>query len=124
MAGHELLETARDALFLATVPASRLPWVYLVIAMLGMAIARGPLGHLGRKLGAHALTAVLATSALLTAAFWWITEPGAQWSLYATYVWSGLFATIVVVQFWTLLGRLFTATGGRRRHDQDGLGRR
>ena len=33
MAAHQLLETARDALFLASLPASRLPWVYLAIAV-------------------------------------------------------------------------------------------
>ena len=32
MAGHALLETARDALFLASWPASALPWAYLAIA--------------------------------------------------------------------------------------------
>ena len=32
MAGHALLETARDALFLASLPARRLPWVYLAAA--------------------------------------------------------------------------------------------
>ena len=34
IASHALLETARDALFLARVPASRLPWVFLAIAAL------------------------------------------------------------------------------------------
>ena len=32
MAGHALLETARDALFLQNLPVEHLPWVYLVIA--------------------------------------------------------------------------------------------
>ena len=40
MAGHALLETARDALFLTNVPAERLPWVYLLIALLAVFIAR------------------------------------------------------------------------------------
>lgn len=29
LAGHAMLETARDALFLAKLPASQLPWAYL-----------------------------------------------------------------------------------------------
>jgi len=33
MAAHTLLETARDALFLARLPPSRLAWVYLAIAV-------------------------------------------------------------------------------------------
>ena len=32
LAGHALLETARDALFLTHVPAEQLPWMYLSIA--------------------------------------------------------------------------------------------
>src|SRR5260221_6843918 len=40
LAAHTLLETARDALFLARLPASRLPWVYLIIA--GVAVGPSP----------------------------------------------------------------------------------
>ena len=32
IASHSILETARDALFLAKVPVTRLPWVFLAIA--------------------------------------------------------------------------------------------
>ena len=40
--GHTLLETARDALFLAKLPAARLPWMYLVIVAPALALARVP----------------------------------------------------------------------------------
>ena len=40
MAGHALLETARDALFLARWPATQLPWVYLLIAVVALALTR------------------------------------------------------------------------------------
>src|SRR4029453_15815065 len=40
VAGHTVLETARDALFLADLPASRLPWAYLGIAVLAFAATR------------------------------------------------------------------------------------
>ena len=36
IASHSVLETARDALFLAKVPAARLPWVFLAIATLSL----------------------------------------------------------------------------------------
>ena len=39
LAGHAVLETARDALFLRSLPASQLPWVYLIVAVLTFAIA-------------------------------------------------------------------------------------
>ena len=37
---HAVLETARDALFLAKLPASRLPWMYLAIAAVSLITAR------------------------------------------------------------------------------------
>src|SRR4026209_676121 len=39
LAGHSMLETARDALFLSSLPASRLPTVYVAIAVLAFALA-------------------------------------------------------------------------------------
>jgi ATP:ADP antiporter, AAA family len=40
LAAHTLLETARDALFLARLPASRLAIVYLMIAAVAVVLAR------------------------------------------------------------------------------------
>ena len=40
MTSHALLETARDALFLASIPSSRLPWVYLAIAAIALGITQ------------------------------------------------------------------------------------
>jgi len=39
LAAHTLLETARDALFLARLPASRLAIVYLLIALVAVGVA-------------------------------------------------------------------------------------
>jgi len=35
LAAHTILETGRDALFLARLPAAQLPWMYLAIARAG-----------------------------------------------------------------------------------------
>ena len=40
MASHGLVETARDALFLSGLPAERLPWAYLAIAVLTAGVVR------------------------------------------------------------------------------------
>jgi hypothetical protein len=40
VAAHAVLETARDALFLADLPATRLPWAYLGIAALAFVLTR------------------------------------------------------------------------------------
>src|SRR5438094_7435873 len=64
-AAHTLIETARDAVFLAKLPPSRLPWMYLGIAALGVLLARAtrtqgrasPILVPASILGAAALTA-------------------------------------------------------------------
>lgn len=40
MAGHAMLETARDTLFLSRVPAEQLPWAYLMIAGLALLLTK------------------------------------------------------------------------------------
>ncbi len=45
LAGHTLLETARDALFLARLPASHLAFVYLAIAVVAVGLAQVPWGR-------------------------------------------------------------------------------
>lgn len=73
--GHTLLETARDTFFLAKMPASRLPWMYLVIVD-GVAVA-------------------LLVGALVTTGFRTTMSGGTAThrSLYALYVWTGLFGS-------------------------------
>src|SRR5262245_3441602 len=68
-AGHTLLETARDALFLAKLPASRLPWMYLAIAGIGLALARVNRRRSGRTQGRYAVTVSLVAAAGITLAF-------------------------------------------------------
>lgn len=119
--GHTLLETARDALFLAKLPASRLPWMYLAIVV--AALALGQVGGRGpRSSGRAAVSAALAFAALVTAGFWTLLASPSQPVLYALYIWTGLFASWVTVQFWTLLGRVHTVTQAKRLYGIIGAG--
>ena len=114
MTGHALLETARDALFLASLPATRLPWVYLTIALLALVLGRRE-PRLGRGLSAESeLGRFLLVAAGVTAAFWFVVGRGEAWVLYGLYAWSGILASLVVVRFWTLLGSRFTVTQAKR----------
>src|SRR5262249_18523965 len=40
LAAHSLPETARDALFLSRLPVSQLPWMYLLVAVVSILVAR------------------------------------------------------------------------------------
>lgn len=114
LAGHSLLETARDALFLGSLPSSRLPWVYLCIAVASVLLIRVqnrlPLGRDNRKV----LGSLLLGSAGLTFAFWLVLARPHPWLLGAVYIWAGVFATLVVTRFWMVVEDVFTVTQAKR----------
>jgi AAA family ATP:ADP antiporter len=120
--GHTLLETGRDALFLSKLPASYLPWLYLLIAVIALGLAK--LGRFGgRNRGKLIVSWSLVVAAAVTAAFWAGARIGTTPSmLFALYLWSGLFASWVTLQFWTLLGRAHTMTQAKRLYGFIGAG--
>ncbi len=102
LAGHAMLETARDTLFLTELPAGQLPWMYLAIAGLAVLSARVNRRAMERFSKRSALSLTLSASGVLTAGFWLWTDGGAL-SIYAFYIWTGLIATVAVVQIWVLV---------------------
>jgi AAA family ATP:ADP antiporter len=120
--GHTLLETGRDALFLSKLPTSYLPWLYLLIAVIALGLAR--LGRFGgRNRGKLIVSWSLVVAAAVTAAFWARARTDTTPSmLFALYLWSGLFASWVTLQFWTLLGRAHTMTQAKRLYGFIGAG--
>ncbi|HEY8079286.1 MAG TPA: hypothetical protein VIF62_34380 [Labilithrix sp.] len=117
--GHTLLETARDTLFLAKMPASRLPWMYLVIVAIAFGLAQ--IGRRARVDSKAGIVAGLAIGAVITTLFGLPTSLSAT-LLYALYAWTGLFASWVMVQIWTLLGRAYTITQAKRLYGFIGSG--
>ena len=120
--GHTLLETARDALFLSKLPAAQLPWMYLVIAALTLVLARFRAAD-----NKGVIVGVLLVGAAATSGFWFLTSdigsPAvAKLGLHGLYIWSGLFASWVMVQVWTLLGRVHTMTQAKRLYGFIGAG--
>lgn len=113
MTAHGLLETARDALFLTSISPAKLPWAYLAIAALAMVVSalqtRDTLAGSGRQLAVF-----LGGSAVVVWVFWLVVEADRTWTLYAIYVWTGIFATLAVVQFWSIVNDLFTITQAKR----------
>ncbi|MEP7049848.1 MAG: HEAT repeat domain-containing protein [Pseudomonadota bacterium] len=112
IAGHTLLETARDALFLAKLPAKMLTLVYVSVAVGTLLIA--PLNvRLTRQAGArNALIVSLLLVALVTA--WFRTRVPSAGVVFALYVFGTLSATLLIGQFWQLVGTLFSAAQSRR----------
>ena len=113
LAGHTLLETARDALFLARLPASRLAFVYIAIAIVAVLVSQSPWGR-RRAGGSYALSRLLAGGAVVTFFFWLLLRGEHPLELYALYVWTGLLGSLAVLQFWMVLGELYTLGEAKR----------
>src|SRR5688500_8571720 len=122
LASHTLLETARDALFLARLPPSQLPWVYLAMAVIAIAISQGPWRVPKRLRGRRSLAALLVGCAAVTAGFWLFGVSTHPWALRALYVWTGLLGTLAALQFWIVLGELYTVTQAKRLYKIVGTG--
>jgi hypothetical protein len=116
LAAHTLLETARDALFLARLPASRLAIVYLVIAVVAVAISQMPWGR-RRSGGAFALARLLGGGAVVTFLFWLVGRWRNPLELYALYVWTGLLGSLAVLRFWMVLSDVYTLTQAKRLYN-------
>jgi uncharacterized protein YjbI with pentapeptide repeats len=121
-AAHAMLETARDALFLAKLPTTHLTGMYIAIAGIGLLLSRVA----GSRTGAQRVVGVassLALASLVNAAFWLALRHGSpSWLLYGLYIWTGTFASWLVLRFWLLLGAALTATQARRLFGVIGTG--
>lgn len=114
MAGHTVLETARDSLFLSRAPVTQLPFIYAAIAVAALLAAELG-GRLHARISRRALLALtLLGGALGSAAFVVPFRAGAAWAPHAFYVWMAIVATLAVAQFWLLLSELFTVAEAKR----------
>jgi len=112
IAGHTLLETARDALFLARLQPKLLALVYVVVA-LGMLVITPLNVRLTRRAGPrNALVVSLLVTAFTCA--WFRSRPPTPSTVFALYVFGTLSATLLIGQFWLLAGTLFSAAQSRR----------
>jgi AAA family ATP:ADP antiporter len=113
LVAHALLETARDALFLARLGPERLAWAYLAIAGAALLAVTGVRRWAGvidprRILIAFLGVAVVGTTVLAA------VIAAASWAVFVLYVWTGLVATLVVPAFWTLLDRSLRVAEAKR----------
>ncbi len=112
IAGHTLVETARDTLFLTRLPPERLAFVYVAVAV-GTLVFTPLCARLVKWVGArNALVILLLLSAFGTA--WFRLRPPTTAGVFALYVFAGVAVTALVALYWILASTLFTAGQGRR----------
>ena len=104
---YTLVKTARDALFLAQLPASLLPFVYLGVGVLSTVTATLYSRATLTRLASRALEIAAWTSALSLAAFAYLsvlgTRLGLHWIPVAFYLWVNVYGLILVSQYWSVV---------------------
>ena len=109
---HTILETARDALLLTGPGPKALGFVYMAIAagtVPGAALTARVSERFGQR---RALAATLAVAVAGPVMLFFV--PTSHAAAMATYVLSGILGSIVVPQFWTLVGMALTVGQARR----------
>jgi AAA family ATP:ADP antiporter len=128
IASHALLETARDALFLARLPATQLPYVYLAIAGASLVIAKLETRFRRWLPPRFALVIWTVLAATGTIAFWLLLpshrDAGAasRFALYGLYIWTGIIAALVLLHFWSRVADAVSVTQAKRLYPLIGSG--
>jgi ATP:ADP antiporter, AAA family len=114
MASLYVLKPARNALFLDRLGVAQLPYVLLLVALVGGAAAMVfsrfvVVVHLNRLI----LSTFVGLIGCL-GAFWLLLPLGLSWSYYLFYVWVNLYGLMTTSLLWLLAGTLFNARQARR----------
>lgn len=114
IASHALLETGRDALFLASLPATRLPIVYLLIAAVAVVFSSLERRSLSSAPSPRRVAGWFVVAGIVTAAVGLLPVERHAFGLYALYVGSGLSTALLVSRFWSMLGGRFSVPSAKR----------
>ncbi|MEO8702300.1 MAG: HEAT repeat domain-containing protein [Kofleriaceae bacterium] len=112
LAAHTIAETARDSMFLRTVPSQYLSIVYVALAGAALLVLKGNAALIRRVGRRYALVSTLMLAAYGTMMFYLARSGWA--TAFGLYLWTGLLGTVVIVQFWLLAASMFTSTEGKR----------
>ena len=114
LAGHTMLETARDSLFLARLSISQLPWTYAAIAVSALFASELNARLRARLPPGQLLLSTLGLGALGDLLFVLPFQAQAAWAPLAFYVYIAVIATLATSQFWLLVSELFTVVEAKR----------
>ncbi len=117
-----LLKPARDSLFLVKLGADQLPWVFILIAIVGVPVT-AIYARASRKVSLRSLingtTGVLIINLLILR---WLMGFGGSWVFYLFYVWVSIYGILTVSQFWLLANAVYNASQAKRLFVLLGLG--
>jgi ATP:ADP antiporter, AAA family len=103
---YTLAKTARDALYLASLPASTLPYVYLGVGAVTVT-ASVLFGRLTQRAATwQTLAGTALVAALSLAGFAWLLPLERRWVPVAFYMWVNVYGLILTSQFWAFTNSL------------------
>src|SRR5262252_7394712 len=114
LASLYVLKPARNALFLDQIGVGRLPWVLILVAIVG-GVAAALYGRYATTIRTDRL--ILQTYLaliLMLAGFRLLIPIGAHWIFYAFYVWVALYGLLTTSLIWLLANSVFTSREARR----------
>jgi AAA family ATP:ADP antiporter len=119
---YYILKPVSRAMFLARFNIDDLPYLYILIALVG-----GLLATLYTKVAvrtslqaAVAWATAIAVACLVT--FWWLLQLKLSWMLYVFNIWVSLFGVVLVSQGWLVAANVFDTREAKRLYGLVGLG--
>ncbi|NOT33390.1 MAG: hypothetical protein HOP12_04380 [Candidatus Eisenbacteria bacterium] len=121
-ASYTLTKTARDALFLAQLPVTVLPYVYLAIGVLALVTTQLH-ARLTRRFSAPgSLVAIGLVSAASLGVFAAVVPLRVSWLPIALYMWVNLYGIVLMAQFWIFANSISHTREAKRTFGIVGLG--
>ncbi len=114
IASHTIVKSIRDALFIHRVGASKLPYVYIGIALIAGIVVQGysRLARLTRRNRMIIGSNLFFMSNILV--FWWLFRYDWGWLSYTLYIWAGIFSPISASQFSLIANDIFNPRQAKR----------
>ena len=109
-----IAKTVRQSTFVDSLGATRLPWVYLAVALCSYPLLRLYTRFADRISRHRLITATCLLVSIGTAGFWWAYGYDAAWVPVAFYVWTSIAFVMTVSQFWSYANHILDARQAKR----------
>ncbi len=122
MFAYYVLKPVSRAMFLTEFKVDKLPYLNLLIAGAGGALAYFYSRFAARTSLKAAVRRTMSAAAVCLLGFWWLTGLRLPWMLYVFNVWVSLFSAVLISQGWLVAANLFDTRSAKRVYGVLGLG--
>ena len=122
MVAYYILKPVSAAMFLHKLGANELPYLYMLVAVVGGLVSYLYTKTAVRSSLAAAVTWAMAVAVLCMIALWRVVALNLSWMLYVFNVWVSLFSIVLVSQGWIVAANVFDARQAKRLYGLLGLG--